>query len=332
LAPYASACSFTAVIGPERSAGSEWQTAGIAIAEDEANCWRLSLVEGPESGGRIHSVELHEMLKGRWLASIEGTTALQRTAEQGASLAWEYGREYRLRLDLTPQGITGRSEEVGSERHYSVGYAFSGDCVRIGRPTLVSASLEASYSLYGAEVGATARPRPAAKSPAYSLKPMSAIRGRATGLFRVEKIGPRWWVVDPKGHAFYVVGTDRVNYLAHWCEKLGYAPYSRNVQAEFGSEEAWAASCTGRLQASGFNTLGAGHSGSTRHRGLAHTAFLSLGTSFTAYGDIAPRTTWTGFPDVLDPLFAVISDPSGAVCALFQPQTETPDMAREDDQ
>ncbi len=302
-APYASRMTFEAVMRPERSTGTLWKTAGIAVAVDDANYWQLSLVEGPEASGKTRSLEMHEMLKGRWLANIEGATTLRKTTEEG-SFAWEYGRDYRLRIEISPDGIMGSIEEMGSQRAYRIGYAFSGDCVRIGRPMLAASGITAAYASYRADVHGVAKPPEPPKPPAYTRAPMSSLRSKATGFFRVEKIGGTWWVVDPLGYAFYVVGTDHVNYNAHWCEKLGYAPYSRNVQAKFGSEEKWAASAVSRLKAWGFNTLGAGHSETTRHRGLAHTVFLSLGTAFTAYGDIAPRTTWTGFPDVFDPRFA----------------------------
>jgi len=300
-APYVREGVFEAVIRPERAVGTEWKTAGIAIQQDDGNFWQLALVEGPDTSGKPHSVELHEMLRGRWLANLEAPTALRRVAEEGAGMTWAYGYEYRMRLHITPGGIVGSIEEIGSSNAYRIEYAFSGDYVGSGRPVLVSSGLHASYSTYRAEIAATAQPPKPPAAKAYTLPPMSSVRRKATGLFRVEKIGDRWWVIDPKGYAFYVVGTDHVNYYAHWCEKLGYAPYSRNVQAKYGSEERWAASAAARLKQWGFNTLGAGHSESVRYRGLAHTVFLTLGASFTAYGDIAPRTTWTGFPDVFDP-------------------------------
>lgn len=303
-APYAAEMTFEALMRPERSAGTEWKTAGIAVEGNGANYWQLSLVEGPDSSGSKRTVEMHQMLRGHWLANLEGPTALRRTAEENGAFAWEYGRTYRLRIALTPAGIAGAIEEIGSDRRYVVGYAFSGDCVRVGRPALAASALAVSYASCHAEVTETGVPAVSPAPPGYDLAPMSAIRSKATGFFRVEQIGGRWWVVDPKGAAFYVVGTDHVNYRAHWCEKLGYAPYSKNVQAKYENEAAWAASATSRLKEWGFNALGAGHSESTRYRGLAHTVFLSLGAAFTAHGDIAPRTTWTGFPDVFDPRWA----------------------------
>jgi len=108
-------------------------------------------------------------------------------------------------------------------------------------------------------------------------------------------------LVDPEGKPFFDVGTDHVNYRAHWCESLGYAPYHRNVAAKFGSEEAWAASAIERLKAWGFNTLPAGHSPTLRHRGLPHILFASFGTSFAKREWICEPIHWTGFPDVFSP-------------------------------
>jgi hypothetical protein len=302
-APHCRIGTIEAVLRVDGPIGKEWKTAGILFAQDEANHWQLALVESPTALGSKRSMELHEMRAGHWLADIEGETTLKKTSEEGM-FEWEYGREYRMRLELTDDGILGTIEEIGTARSYRVAYAFSAPAVQSGRPQLAASSFAVAYSSLSVRVHQTA-PAPVRPKPKpYSLRPMSSIKARATGYFRVAKLGDRWWVIDPKGYAFYVVGTDHVNYRAHWCEKLGYAPYSRNVQAKYGTEEKWAASAAERLKAWGFNTLGAGHSESVRYRGLAHTVFLSFGTAFTAFSDIVPRTTWTGFPDVFDPRFA----------------------------
>ncbi|MFA6242248.1 MAG: hypothetical protein WC655_15040, partial [Candidatus Hydrogenedentales bacterium] len=137
--------------------------------------------------------------------------------------------------------------------------------------------------------------------PAYDMPPPSAISSNATGFFRTERIDERWWLIDPLGNAFYVVGTDHISYRGHWCEKLGYAPYNRNMQSKYSSEDAWAAATIQRLKDWGFNTLAAGHSPSLRHRGLPFIEFLSLGANFAGKNDLCPRTTWTGFPNVFSP-------------------------------
>ena len=131
------------------------------------------------------------------------------------------------------------------------------------------------------------------------------ISGKKTGYFHVQKIDGRWWCIDPDGFAFYVVGTDHVNYDVHWCEVLGYAPYAKNIRERYNNDEsAWAKSATDRLRSWGFNLLGANNSPSTRGRGLAYTEFLSMGTTYSSTAAIVTKVSWTGFPDVFNPGFA----------------------------
>jgi hypothetical protein len=117
--------------------------------------------------------------------------------------------------------------------------------------------------------------------PAWTTRPGRAIV-QSSGFFRTTEVDGRWWLVDPQGKPFFAVGTDHVNYLAHFCEKLGYAPYSRNVQAKFGSEEAWAMNAIERLKAWGFNELPVGHNPSLRHHGLAPYALRFAWGQFCA--------------------------------------------------
>lgn len=303
-APHARRMVFEAVVRPLRAVGKDWKTAGLAVLNDEGNYWHLALVEAPDSAGKAHFVELTEMLGGRWLANFDGETALASTADEGGQLAWQYDHPYRLRIELAPDGILGTVSELDGGVLARRGWRFAGKAVTSGRPALCTSALGATFDDFSASVAEAAPPPPARTFPRYDLAPAAGPRGRRTGFFHVERLGGRWWIVDPNGAPFYGVGTDHVNYNVHWCEKLGYAPYARNVAAKHGSEKAWAASATGRLKRWGFNLLGAGCSESVRYRGLAHTAFLSLGADFTAVSDIAPRTTWTGFPDVFHPRFA----------------------------
>lgn len=307
-APHARRVVIEATLILGRAAGKDWKTAGVALVRDDGNYWHLAAVESPDNAGARHFIELHEMLDGRWLADSEGDSRLQATVQRGSDFAWEYNHPYRFRLEVTQEGIEGIVSELDGTERARLGYAFGQKAVTSGRPALVTSNLAAGFDDFSATVQEEAAPPPKPVRPPYerpSSQPVRPnLRGKATGFFHVEQIDGRWWVIDPNGDAFYVVGTDHVNYYAHWCEKLGYAPYSRNVQAKYGTEEKWAASAAERLKAWGFNTLGAGCSASVRYRGLAYTEFLSLGTGFVNISDIAPRVYWTGFPDVFHPRFA----------------------------
>lgn len=142
--------------------------------------------------------------------------------------------------------------------------------------------------------------------PARADQPNPA--GKRTGFFHVERAGDTWWVIDPQGNRFYIVGTDHVNYNVHWCEKLGYAPYHKNIEAIYGSEEKWADTAVARLKSWGFNSLAANNSPSTRHKGLAHMEFLAMGQDFSGVDYIAQRIHWTGFPNVFSPKWKQFCD------------------------
>ena len=301
--PHARRLVVEATLRLRRPAAKEWKVAGVAVVRDEGNYWHFAVVEAPDADGRKHHLELTEMYNGKWLAQGEGATRLQATAMRGNSFDWQYDHPYRIRLAVTADIIEGTLSEVDGTECARMAYVLKEPAVLSGRPALTTGSLAAGFGAFRAEIleQAPAPTRPA--PPAYACANPGPLRGKRTGFFHVEQVAGRWWLIDPEGNSFYAVGTDHVNYNAHWCEKLGYAPYHRNVEKKFGAEEKWAASATDRLKQWHFNTLGAGCGPSTRHRGLPHTAFLSLGSGFVATSDIAPRTTWTGFPNVLDPRF-----------------------------
>jgi len=103
---------------------------------------------------------------------------------------------------------------------------------------------------------------------------------KATGFFRVEQIGGRWWFVCPDGHLFYSVGLNGVGTgsgtrvagredLFAELPPTGSVPPSRsgranagsfytwNLQRRFGDDwrPKWAGFTTERLKAWGFNTM-----------------------------------------------------------------------------
>jgi hypothetical protein len=72
-------------------------------------------------------------------------------------------------------------------------------------------------------------------------------KGKVTGFFHTEKIGGRWWLIDPHGHRFISVGLCSVN-QTHFDDQ--------QLQQKFGGIDKWA-HVTGRmLKSAGFNTLG----------------------------------------------------------------------------
>ena len=292
--------------------GDGWAVAGVALYYDENNFWHLALVEAPAAEGGRRFVELNEAYGGLWPANFQGDTRLKATTGGGnPNWQWEYNRPYRLRLTLTPNGIEGVVSEPGAKGdrvRYRLGWAFSAGtpAVTSGAAALDGALFTGYFDDVKARVGGVkiAKPEePAREFPPYTLPGWEEVQGEATGFFHLEEHGSTWWLMDPNGFGFFAVGTDHINYYAHWCEALGYAPYHRNVERKYGSEEAWAAAQAERLRAWGFNTLGAGHSLYLRYTHFAHTEWVGAGRSFAEIDNIVPVTTWTGFPNVFSPLW-----------------------------
>ncbi|MBN2452105.1 MAG: hypothetical protein JXR77_17085 [Lentisphaeria bacterium] len=305
------------VMTPLATSSKGWKVAGLSLHRGDSDFWHIALVEQPDAEGKGHFVELCEMKDGKWLAQ----NSLRGTAQRGHDFDWQFGTPYRLRLELTPAGIDGRVLTADGTEVTHIGFAFSAEAVTEGRPALRVSGVRAvfdDFRMVADRETAVALPPKAEKSfPEYAVAG-SGIRAAsaATGFFRVEKDGDRWWFVDPRGERFYAVGTDHVNYRAHWCQKLGYAPYHRNCEKLYGSAEAWAEVAAERLRRWGFNTLGAGNIAEVRYRGLAHTLFAAFGSSFSDLSALVEKTTWTGFPNVFDPRWeAYCTSRAQAVCA-----------------
>lgn len=292
--------------------GDGWAVAGVALYYDDDNFWHLALVEAPAAEGGRRFVELNEAYEGRWPANFQDNTQLRATAGEGdPRWQWEYNREYRLRLTLTPAGIEGVVSEPGAKgdrirRRLSWAFSEGTPAVRSGAAALDGALFTGCFDNVSARVGGVRTVKTEAvvrEFPPYTLSGWEEVRGEATGFFHLQEHEGTWWLMDPNGFGFYAVGTDHINYNAHLCQALGYAPYHRNVERKYGSEEAWAAAQAERLRTWGFNTLGAGHSLSLRYTHFAHTEWVGAGRSFAEIDNIVPVTTWTGFPNVFSPLW-----------------------------
>ncbi|HEO70531.1 MAG TPA: hypothetical protein ENN80_04660, partial [Candidatus Hydrogenedentes bacterium] len=302
-APHAARMTCEATVTVRERRNGAWGVAGLALRRDTRNYWHIALIESPESEGRRHFVELCESLDGTWLAQSNEGTRLTNLAHEGGTFDWQFGRPYRLRIELTPERIEGYVFEMDGARRAHLAFAFDNRAATTGQPALEGAELVATFDDFQTTIEEEA-PAPVVAPPArppYDVPACDTIVTDATGFFYAKELDGRWWLIDPKGRAFYIVGTDHIRYAGHWCQALGYAPYGRTTRAKYDSEEPWAQATAERLAAWGFNTLPAGHSESMRYRNFAHIEFLSFGSWFAGIDDLCPKTTWTGFPNVFSP-------------------------------
>jgi len=305
-APHGRRVTIEATVTIEERRDTDWAVAGVALRRDGNHFWHLALIEAPDAQGNRRYVELCEMLDGGWLSESAEASRLTRLHEEGHAFPWQYGQPYRLRLTATPERIDGFVLDKAGVPRAHLAYAFDNRAVTAGQPALHCAQFRACFDDVVAVVEDTVPP-PAltsAECPPYGVRSHSDVTAPATGFFYPKEINGRWWLIDPEGRGFYMVGADHVSYYVHWCEQLGYAPYARNMRAQYGSEEKWAVATAERLADWGFNTLPANHSGHLRHRDFAHIEFLSLGSAFSGVDDLCPKIHWTGFPNVFSPKWA----------------------------
>ena len=309
-APYGSKQVIETTIKIHKPTGNSWKVAGIAIYNNDANYWHLALVEKPEDMGKGHFIELAEMYNGAWVANWAPETALLQSISSNTELNWKYNHPYKLRIELNQDSISGFVSELDGRELSKLGFEFNHNkAVKYGKPALDNSGFEVSFDNFSSKIKKEIKmPIQKKKIPAYQSKGWEEIKGEKTGFFHVEEKEGKWWVIDPEGNAFYIIGTDHVNYNVHWCEKLGYAPYHRNCKKIYRTEEKWADSAVSRLLSWNFNSLGAGSSQSVRHKGLAHTDNLGMGAQFAQTHFIIPRTTWIGFPDVFNPKFKIFCE------------------------
>ncbi|HOZ45583.1 MAG TPA: hypothetical protein PLO37_08390 [Candidatus Hydrogenedentes bacterium] len=305
--PFAAALEFEATVTVVERRGTSWAVAGICVRLDPDNYWHIALVEAPEEKGFRHTVELCEALDGRWLAQQEAETRLTELSSEGYDFNWKCNTPYRLKLVLTRERIEGHIFEADGTQRAHLARAFDHRAVTSGRPALDAGDLQAVFDNVRVHISEEA-PAPVAEVPSrppYAVPAWTEYSAEATGFFYTKnRDDGQWWLIDPLGRGFYIVGTDHIRYEGHGCQALGYAPYGENMKKKYGSEEAWAEATAARLAEWGFNTLPAGHSPSLRYRSFAHIEFLSLGSSFSSIDDLCPKTTWTGFPNVFSPKWA----------------------------
>ncbi|MBC7286755.1 MAG: hypothetical protein H5T86_01680 [Armatimonadetes bacterium] len=282
-----------------RPAGRGWKVVGVAAIHDSEHFWHAALIESPDDAGRRHFFEVAMRLPGAWPCR-DGVTTV---ADSGGDYNWQYNHPYRIVVDLEPGKISARLEELdGTVRSEKI-FALATPAVQDGSPALRAAAFEAEFDdvrIAASEEAGVPMSTPK-EYPPVSVPTIRAVKGRKSGFFHVEQIDGIWWVIAPNGEGFYAIGTDHVRYEGHWCQSLGYAPYGRNTQALYGSEERWAEVATARLRRWNFNLLGAGHSSSCRYRGLAHTEFISFGSGYAGFDPLVEKVHWTGFPNVFSP-------------------------------
>jgi hypothetical protein len=129
---------------------------------------------------------------------------------------------------------------------------------------------------------------------------LSAEKKEATGFFRVEKIGNRWWMIDPDGGRFIFAGVCSLKPETKFSAK---EPFERL----FGSNEVWATKALDLLREHGFSGCG-GFSDEevlrSAKKPMPYTVTLGLMSGFgRKVGVTHSEAGHTGFADEVIPVF-----------------------------
>ncbi|WP_343702963.1 hypothetical protein [Chitinophaga sp.] len=138
-------------------------------------------------------------------------------------------------------------------------------------------------------------------------------KAKASGFFRAEKIGQRWWIIDPEGHLMVNLGVNSVSTAA--------SDSSRQLmEKSYGNKQAWAAQTKALIQSLGFNALGAWsdtesfvNTPSQQVRPLSYTIIKNFMSDYgKKRGGTYQAPGHTGYPDntifVFDPEFPAFCD------------------------
>ncbi len=161
---------------------------------------------------------------------------------------------------------------------------------------------------------------------------------KATGWFRTEKVGGKWWLVTPSGHLFFSLGVDCVGYWTKtiveqrdaWFDWLpdpkgefgqhygtfenphrgpvkkgrSFGFYSANLQRKYGEgwRETWREMVWKRLPSWGFNTIANWSSPEVYDGPVPYVVSVGIGGKHARVP--SGSDYWSKMHDVFDPVFA----------------------------
>jgi hypothetical protein len=129
----------------------------------------------------------------------------------------------------------------------------------------------------------------------------TGLKGTKTGVFHVEAIHDRWWLVTPAGNVFWSTGMYSVRMGGIPETGTGRRPYQEAAIKRHGSEREWARVTLLRLKDWGFNTIGDWSSESVFSQG-GFVYVFGINLPHVAPNVIA-KGAYGYFPDVFDPSF-----------------------------
>ena len=319
--------TFSVKVRPERRDDPDaFSSLSLVLLDDNWNFWRMALCQAPDAKGWRY-FELEEMRGWQWHSATRDKLVREHEEVHGG---WRWGEEYELALTFDPKGLEGTVRDAAGKLLFRRRFSY-GDRPHVGEGGAAVMSCGACYGTFRelkTDIRRAADER--RKSVPYASEAfVSGVTGERTGFFHVErKPDGRWWVIDPLGRGTQFFGVEHISYDGMPCEALGNRhAYRENNERKYSSPADWEKATLGRLKDWGFTALGAGSVRGLRHRGLAHTEFLTMGDDLCMIArrpDLAihanpNKTPGSAFPNVFHPKFPDWCDyVAGRKCALYR--------------
>lgn len=140
---------------------------------------------------------------------------------------------------------------------------------------------------------------------------LKLIRGKKTGFFHIEKIQNRWWLIDPEGNGFVVIGVSLAS-----IDQVGSDLYKKNLSKYYKSGEEWIEKTSGRLRDWGFNTVF--QSDPAFSKMFVYEDAIGPRSAMAVSVTDASHPNPNRFPDVFDEKFKELLDKEAAAVTKIQ--------------
>ena len=119
-----------------------WKICGLLLMRDKKNFIQLALVEPPNESGRKGFIEFGQMKDGKW-----GSDAGIVKGKVRDSFQWQTGVEYKLRIKLAPESVTGEVLDDQGKVLTTLSMNFtSDDAIKSGAPAFRCAWVKADLT------------------------------------------------------------------------------------------------------------------------------------------------------------------------------------------
>ncbi len=121
-----------------------YKVAGIRLVDTAGNHWGFHIAERPASQKNAHFMELRLMQNKKWQYE---TGRVKEIARRNTERCWEYGKTYRMKMELDDTGVAATLSDPATGKELGViRYEFTDPgLMKFGQPMLVGSSMKVEF-------------------------------------------------------------------------------------------------------------------------------------------------------------------------------------------